>query len=456
MDGAVRITEVVDRSRLSGFQRRVLAICCLLTFADGLNALSIGYAIPALAQDFRTGPEAFAIVVVAALVGELVAEFVLVPLADVVGRRRVMRFGILLFGVATVLCFLAGSVTELAVLRFLAGIGVGASVPTCAALAAEFTPSRLKATIQTVVSVGAAGGGMVIGFIAAAVVPRFGGATLLLIAGALPLLLLLATWFLLPESIEFLARKRRYPTVALLLGRVDPTRSYPTEGPYPVEGPTGPGGLRRIGVLFRDGFAGRTLTVWFMLFFALFTSYFIFSWLPSLLGRAGVGEAGAALATSVASLGGILGGITLGVLMDRLRPRAAMIAAGPVVQIVAAILLVLALGAGAPDGLVVLIAFFYGFGSLGTASAVTALAALAYPTPIRAIGLGWATGFSRIGGLFAPALGGALIAAGLPTPTILAISLAAPVVVGALAVVYRVAEVRRSRSVRLAPTSVLS
>lgn len=350
MDGAVRITEVVDRSRLSGFQRRVLAICCLLTFADGLNALSIGYAIPALAQDFRTGPEAFAIVVVAALVGELVAEFVLVPLADVVGRRRVMRFGILLFGVATVLCFLAGSVTELAVLRFLAGIGVGASVPTCAALAAEFTPGRLKATIQTVVSVGAAGGGMVIGFIAAAVVPRFGGAMLLLIAGVLPLLLLLATWFLLPESIEFLARKRRYPTVALLLGRIDPTRSYPTEGPYPVEGTTGHGGLRRIGVLFRDGFAGRTLTVWFMLFFALFTSYFIFSWLPALLGRAGVGEAGAALATSVASLGGILGGITLGVLMDRLRPRAAMIAVGPVVQIVAAILLVLALGAARRTG----------------------------------------------------------------------------------------------------------
>ncbi|KAA9156738.1 MFS transporter [Amycolatopsis acidicola] len=443
MATVVRITEVIDRARLSGLQNRIFAICCLLTFADGVNSLSIGYAIPSLAGKFGTSAAVFSIVVMVTLIGQIVAEFVLVPLADVVGRRRVMRYGILLYSVVTMLCLFATSVPELAVLRFFSGLGIGAAVPTCAALGAEFSPTRLKATIQTILSVGAAGGGMVIGFIASVLVPHLGGSALLFVAGALPLILLLATWTLVPESVEFLARKGNHAGVARLLRRIDPGKSYPDEATYLADEDHRHGG--GLGVLFRDGYAGRTLLVWFMLFFALFTSFFIFSFLPELLTRAGVGESAAAVATSIASLGGIVGGISLGVLMDRLPPKSAMIALGPLLSIAAVVLLMLNLSTGAVDGLVILLCFFYGFGTLGSASAVTALAALVYPTTIRAMGLGWANGFATIGGLFGPALGGALIAAGLSTPRILAISLTAVVAVGVLAVVFRVVELRRLR-----------
>ncbi|MFD9664099.1 MFS transporter [Rhodococcus sp. NPDC059968] len=193
MSSSVRITEIVDKVPVSNFQRRAIAICLALAFADGINVLSIGYAIPSLADSYGVAAADFSIVVMAALIGEILSNFLIAPLADRYGRKRIMGLGIVVFGLAAIPSFFASSILALAACRFVAGIGIGAAVPNGFALGNEYPPTRLKATTVTVLSSGTAVGGLVVGLIASRLVPLHGGETLLLVAGVIPLVILVAT-----------------------------------------------------------------------------------------------------------------------------------------------------------------------------------------------------------------------------------------------------------------------
>jgi len=59
--------------------------------------------------------------------------------------------------------------------------------------------------------------------------------------------------------------------------------------------------------------------------------------------------------------------------------------------------------------LVMLAVLGSGFGILGGQTVANALAAISYPTEIRSTGVGWATGFGRIGSILGPGLAGILL-----------------------------------------------
>jgi hypothetical protein len=62
-----------------------------------------------------------------------------------------------------------------------------------------------------------------------------------------------------------------------------------------------------------------------------------------------------------------------------------------------------------------------------------AIAAGLFPLAVRGAGVGWAMGIGRMASIFAPVIGGALIAAQVPWP-ILFLIVAVPVFVAALAI----------------------
>ena len=443
MTSSVRITEVIDRAPVSRFQWRVIAICLALAFADGFNVLSIGYAIPSLANSYGVPPADFSIVVMAALVGEILSNFLIAPLADRYGRKRIMGLGILVFGLAALPSFFATSVLALAVCRFVAGLGIGAAVPNGFALGNEYSPSRLKATTVTVLSSGTAVGGLVVGLIASRVVPMHGGEALLLVAGIVPLTILVGTWRWLPESVEFLAKAGRTTKVASILDKIDTRTPHSADTEYLL--PPQPVGAR-VAALFVRGRATLTVLIWSMMFFALFGSYFVLSWLATILTDNGVQDSAALLATSLATLGGIVGALVLGVAMDRTRIGVAAAVLGPLATIASVSLLAWILTGGESTVAVGALCFTLGFGAIGLAAALTSVAAQAYPTAVRATGIGWAFGVSRMGGLFAPALGGALLATSMASSTVLLLSAIPAAIAGVLVVCFAVTLRRRKGS----------
>ena len=65
---------------------------------------------------------------------------------------------------------------------------------------------------------------------------------------------------------------------------------------------------------------------------------------------------------------------------------------------------------GFPLPMMLFLAFLIGFFVMGGFGGLYPLAAAIYPSPIRATGIGWAAGMSRLGAVVGPALGGYLLA----------------------------------------------
>ena len=107
--------------------------------------------------------------------------------------------------------------------------------------------------------------------------------------------------------------------------------------------------------------------------------------------------------------GGVIGGILMALLMDRIGATKVM----PVLCLVACIALVLTgiqLGKGSM-ALAMIMVFLVGFTLTGALNNLSILAATYYPTEARATGVSWALGAGRIGSIIGSMLGAWLFVA---------------------------------------------
>lgn len=102
------------------------AFVLLLGALVAVTALSIDIslpAIPAMAADFGTAPEAAQVTLSAYLIGFALGQLFCGPFADRFGRKPVVVWGIGLFFLAGLGCAFAPSLNILVAMRFLQGIG---------------------------------------------------------------------------------------------------------------------------------------------------------------------------------------------------------------------------------------------------------------------------------------------------------------------------------------------
>jgi AAHS family 4-hydroxybenzoate transporter-like MFS transporter len=418
--------------KLTRFHFRLLALVSLLTLFDGYDITAISFAAPELAKAWNIADNSvFAPIFAASLVGMLIGAPAGGWIGDRYGRKPAVIVACLIFGTFTLATMFATSLSQLGVLRFFTGVGLGALLPNAGALNAEYAPTRHRATMIIIMYVGTALGGAIPGPVAAAFVPTYGWQVLFLIGGALPIAGAIAAWWWLPESIKYLVvRNIRTDEVARLLNSLGLRQRVSSMDTF-VAGTAGRSTVLSIGMLFENGLKVATPLVWLLFVANLMGYFFLLSWTPLLLVGANVSLAKAAIAFSIFQLGGIVGGLCIARPIDRwgVAPVIAyFIAAVPVIGSIGFV------AKAGSEPLLMLIIFFGGFFTLGIQLGINAICAMIYPTVVRSSGAGWAIGIGRVGSIVGPVFGGMLIAASLSIENLYLVG-AIPFAIGAAAAI---------------------
>lgn len=402
--GRIDVEALIDRSRIGRFQVGMLLLCGLCLIMDGFDIQAMGYVAPALIADWGIPRAALGPVFGAGLFGMLVGSLAFSVAADRFGRRPVLIGATFFFA----LCMLAtpqvASLSQLTAMRFISGLGLGAIMPNAMALAGEYSPRRVRVTMMMMISCGFTVGAALGGFVSVALIASFGWRSVFYFGGAVPLVLAFAMVFLLPESLQLLiVRRRNLAEVHTWLRRIDPAVCL-SAGTLFVVHERAEGGPPMI-QLFRDGRAVATLLLWAINFMNLINLYFLSNWLPTIINAAGYSQSTAVLAGTALQVGGTIGTLAMGQIIDRVGFGKVLAPAFLIAGLSVALVGQPGVGVAA---LFITIAVA-GFCIVGGQPAVNALAASYYPTAFRSTGVGWSLGVGRFGSILGPVLGGALI-----------------------------------------------
>src|SRR6201747_965839 len=223
----VDVAEFIDQQPVGGFQLKLLLTCAAVLFLDGFDTQAIGYVAPVLAREWGLSKGALGPVFSAGLFGLMIGALVFGPLADRIGRKKIIVFSTLAFGLGTLVTAFVQDVTTLLAIRFLTGLGLGGAMPNAIAMTSEFNPRRRRATMVMIMFCGFSVGAALGGLLAAALIPHFGWRSLFVVGGAAPLLLVPVLVLKLPESVRFLALTgRANERVAQLLGLINPKAAF--------------------------------------------------------------------------------------------------------------------------------------------------------------------------------------------------------------------------------------
>ncbi|HCU0896479.1 TPA: MFS transporter, partial [Serratia marcescens] len=187
-----------------------------------------------------------------------------------------------------------------------------------------------------------------------------------------------------------------------------------------------------LGMIFSRRYLLGTLMLCLTYFMGLMIFYLLTSWLPLLLRETGASVTQASLITALFPLGGGLGVLIIGWLMDRMNPH----------KVVAVGYLLTGLFVGiigyvyTSPLLMALTVFIAGTCMNGAQSSMPALAAGFYPTQSRATGVAWMLGLGRFGGILGAMSGGVLMQMQLSFSTIFTL-LAIPSLIAALALLAK-------------------
>ena len=424
----VTASDLVNANPLSRLQYLVIGFCFAIVSVDGFDTAVIGFLAPKIAAEWQLQPQGLAALFGAALFGSIAGSVIFGPICDYIGRTRTLVVATLMFGILTVAAGLSQNLTQLIALRFLAGIGLGGVLPCAIALTSEYAPATRRSALVNAMFCGFTLGAATSGLIAAWLIPVFGWRMVFLAGGLVPVTLAIISHFILPESLSFLTAKGgREDEIRAVLAKITP-------GGVPLDW-LPQSEVVSAGTPATELFAVRplsgTLLLWLTAFCGLMSIYLLNSWMPLLLTQQGYSISQASVIGAMFQVGGTLGAIFLGILMDRKKPNRVI----AIASLLAGFFL-FAIGwfAGQP----VLLAgalFCAGVCIPGAQVGSSAYAATWYPTRVRATGISWMSGMGRVGSLIGSVGGGVLVSMGLGIGGILGL-LAIPMTVVAAAMAF--------------------
>lgn len=384
---------------------RTFWICFAVAMLDGFDTLVISFIAPAFAAEWGIGEAQVGRIFGAGLLGAAIGAVGGGMFADRIGHRRTLLGCVTLFGLLTMACAMAPDMGTLALLRLLAGLGLGGAIPAISALAAGSVGADRRSATVTRMFLGFPLGAVLGGMAVAAIIGTLGWRSALWMGGILAMLLV--------------------PVIWTWIDNAEPAGRHRPEAAGAAREPV-LGGERRV--------AG--LSLFAAAFLILLVGYFLVSWAPTILVRAGATPERAIIGAVLLNVGGIIGALALTRIIDRVGP----LKLAGIALLVGAVFTLL-LGSHLPSAAIATpLLMLAGASVIGAQLTLPSLAASLFPAAARGRGVGFTMGVGRLGSIAGPLIGGEMLEADLSDQALFAF-VAVPVLLSGL--ILRFAHGRR-------------
>src|SRR4051794_1863376 len=200
-----------DNAPLNRRYWTIFAIMSAVTVLDFFDFFLIAFVMSVIGKEWNLTYGQGAVVLYSAGIGAICGSLIWGSLGDLLGRKMQTVSGTLICGIAAgAIAFVpSGAWILLAVLRFLVGFGLAASITPALTIVVELTPTRWRTGMTSFYIVFASAGTLLASSVAAILLQSFGWRGVAA-TGFIAIIVGLLTWAFVPESVRWLAAKGRF------------------------------------------------------------------------------------------------------------------------------------------------------------------------------------------------------------------------------------------------------
>src|SRR4051812_3536086 len=146
----VQVSHLLDERGITGFHIQLVVWSVLIALFDGYDIAAIALAAPELVKSWGISRAALGPVLAASLAGILVGSIFFGWIGDRFGRKKALIGSLLVFGIFTWVAAYATNLNQMAVLRLIAGLGIGGVIPNMIAINIESAPRGPRPPLRPV------------------------------------------------------------------------------------------------------------------------------------------------------------------------------------------------------------------------------------------------------------------------------------------------------------------
>lgn len=333
----------------------------------------------------------------ASAVGMAIGAAVAGMVADKYGRRTVVTFTLVLYGLASAVSGISPNFSILLLLRFLTGLGLGGELPAASTLVSEFSPAKSRGRMVVLLESFWAWGWIAAALIAYLLIPIYGW-RIGFFLGGIPALYAAYLRRNIPESPRYLEQKGHLEEADAIVRKMEQQAGIiNNEIAVTNLAKNEKIGSITLADLWSKAYFRRTIVLWVLWLGINFGYYGFVLWTPTLLVGKGFSLVKGFEFTLIMSIAQLPGYYSAAYLIEKIGRKVVL-----VVYLIGTSLSAYLFGQATSAVTVLAFGCLLYFFSLGAWGAVYAYTPEVYPTRVRGSGAGWAAAIGRIGAIAAP------------------------------------------------------
>ncbi len=392
------IASRIDRLPSTPMMKKVLFLTGIGWMFDAMDQGMVSGVMAAIGKEWMLTTGQLGLLGSSGMLGMALGAALSGMAADRFGRRAVVMYTLVIYGVASALAGFSTSFEMLLVLRFLTGFGLGGELPAASTLVSEYSPANARGRNVVILESFWAWGWILAALVAYMLIPVYGWRMAFWV-GAVPALYAAYLRKSVPESPRYLVSVGKVSEAEELVSSMERQAGVKQVTVIQEAAAETQPEAERVTFLslFSKKYIVTTMVLWVIWFGINFGYYGFVLWTPTLLVGKGFALVKSFEFTLIMCLAQLPGYYSAAWLVEKVGRKAVLST-----YFAGTALASWLFGHAASSGEVLAFGCMLYFFSLGAWGCVYAYTPEVYPTAARASGTGWASAFGRIGAFIAP------------------------------------------------------